>query len=233
MTLTLAKNPIIVGEVVLATVTVADTQPDGTKFFPSGTVTVGTGAVTGSCTLAPTATEGIASCATPLSAGAAGIYPLTATFTATTIHAGSTSPTVTLTVFSFYNFTGFLSPLTIAGTLTSPTLSGTANNGSAVPLKWQLRDSSGSFLTALSTTQLIQAVAYTGGGCSGQATGQTLLLYSPTNGATGGSTFRYDTTNNQFIFNWDTSSAFGPGCYEVLLTLADGSPVKATTVKLQ
>ncbi len=328
-TLTLAKNPIVVNEVVSAMVTVADTQPDGTKSFPSGTVTVGSGAVTGSCTLAPTATPGVSGCAASLSAEATGSYPLTAAFTATTVHAGSTSlpvvltvkgnttttittdspapsilgqpvtvafavapvspavgtptgtvtvtdglgascaaplvsgsgscaitpaagGTVTLTatypgdaafnasvgtrthtVLVFYNFTGFRSPLSTAGTLSSPTFSGTQNNGSAVPLKWQLRDSTGNILTSISTTQLLQAFAFTGGACSGQATGPMLILYNPTNGATGGSTFRYDTTNNQFIFNWDSSSAFGPGCYELVLTLNDGSPVKATTVKLQ
>jgi hypothetical protein len=435
--LTLGKNPVVVNETVSAAVTVSDTQADGTKAFPSGTVAIGSGALSGSCTLAPTAAAGVSACAASLSAPAAGRYPLAAAFAATAVHAASSSPSVTLTVnpratattlafapnpvtvlsptavtamvsdvdaggiasspsglvtfsstgpgdaFSattcapapatsttsactvtltpatnaartvtatyggstvhaasasggsltakgntttviasvapapyvlgtpttvtvavspvspatgtptgtvtisggaaggctltlaagagscswtplaggsvtltatyggdsffnpsatstapvtvlvFYNFNGFLSPLSVAGTLTSPSFSGTQNNGSAVPLKWQLRDSSGSFLTSLSTTKLVQATMYTPGVCSGQATGQTLVLYNPTNGATGGSTFRYDTTNNQFIFNWDTSSAFGPGCYEVVLTLNDGSPVKATTVKLQ
>ena len=231
--LTLAKNPIVVNEVVSATVAVTDTQPDGTKSFPSGTVTIGSGAVTGSCTLAPTAAAGVSLCSASLSTGTAGSYPLTASFTATPVHAGSSSPSVTLTVLAFYNFTGFLSPLATAGTLASSSFSGTANNGSAVPLKWQLRDSSGNFLTSPSTTLLVKAVAYTGGACSGQATGQALVLYNPTNGATGGSTFRYDTANSQFVFNWDTSSAFGPGCYEVALTLSDGSPVRATAVKLQ
>ena len=43
------------------------------------------------------------------------------------------------------------------------------------------------------------------GVCSGQAGGTPVLLYSPTTGAKGGSTFRYDAGTNQFIFNWDTS----------------------------
>jgi hypothetical protein len=136
-------------------------------------------------------------------------------------------------VLVYYNFTGFLSPMATAGTFTSPSFSGASNNGSAVPIKWQLRDSSGNFLTSTSTAQLLQAVAYSGGACSGQAAGQVFVLYNPTSGATGGSTFRYDTTNNQFIFNWDTSSAGGPGCYELVLTLNDASPAKATIQKLQ
>ncbi len=82
-------------------------------------------------------------------------------------------------------------------------------------------------------SRFLQAVAYTGGACSGQATGQVTLLYKPTTGATGGSTFRFDAGSNQFIFNWDTSSVAGPGCYELELQLNDGSAIKATIEKLQ
>jgi hypothetical protein len=57
------------------------------------------------------------------------------------------------------------------------------------------------------------------------------VLYIPTNGATGGSTFRYDSSNNQYIFNWDTSSA-SRGCFNLVVDLADGSTY-ATIVKLQ
>ncbi len=68
--------------------------------------------------------------------------------------------------------------------------------------------------------------------CSGQALGTTTLLYSPTTGAKGGSTFRYDSGTHQFIFNWDTGYMPGPGCYELELQLNDGSPIKATVEQL-
>ncbi len=119
------------------------------------------------------------------------------------------------------------------GSIGAPTFSGNANYGSATPIKWKLQDTSGNYLSALSTTKLLQAVAYTGTACSGQAAGQAYLLYNPTSGATGGSTFRYDAGTNQFIFNWDTSSVAGPGCYELELQLNDGSAVKATIERLQ
>lgn len=436
-TLTFAKNPIVVNEVVAATVTVTDTQ-NGTKAFPTGTVSVGSGAVTGSCNLAPTATAGISSCQAFVSATAAGIYPLAASFPGTTVHSASSSSstnltvnaratatgvtlspnpvtvlspttvtatvtdvdaaglksspagliafssnvagdvfspaacapapgpnststcpvtltpgtnaartivasyggstvhaasasapagltvkgnttttivsilpspyvvgvpatvsvavaaaapavgtptgtvavsggaagscnvtlvsgsgscvwtpltggTVTLTatysgdsffnpsvassaplpVLVYYAFTGFLSPMATAGTLASPTFSGTSNYGSAQPIKWQLKDSAGNFITDLTTTTNLSAAPYAPGVCAGQASGTPVLLYSPTTGAKGGSTFRYDSGTNQFIFNWNTGYMAGPGCYELELQLNDSSPIKATIEQLQ
>jgi len=133
-----------------------------------------------------------------------------------------------------YTFTGFLSPLSPAGTLTAPSDSGSGNFTKGVPLKWQLKDSAGNFLTSLTTTQTLSATYY-GAVCgTGQATGATSVLYLPTSGATGNSTFRYDQSNNQFLFNWATKQlSTGAGCYEVILQLNDGSAPKATKILLQ
>jgi hypothetical protein len=61
-----------------------------------------------------------------------------------------------------------------------------------------------------------------------------VVLFSPQSGATGGTTFRYDVSNNQFIFNWDTSKAnFGTGCYTLSLQLNDGSVPKTTWLQLK
>jgi len=57
------------------------------------------------------------------------------------------------------------------------------------------------------------------------------MLYSPTSGAAGGSTFRFST--DQFVFNWDTSKGATKGCWEIVLQLDDGSPSRATIVKLK
>ena len=121
-----------------------------------------------------------------------------------------------------------------AGSLTSPSNSGTGNFTKGQPIKWQLKDSLGNFVASLASTQTLQATYY-GTACgSGQATGTTFLLYLPTSGATGGSTFRYDSSNNQFLFNWSTKAVTtGPGCYEIILQLNDGSVPKATQIKLQ
>jgi hypothetical protein len=57
-----------------------------------------------------------------------------------------------------------------------------------------------------------------------------LVLYVIPGGATGNSTFRYAT--NTFIFNWDTTNGVSPGCFDLVLTLRDGT-VRSTIVKLQ
>jgi len=133
----------------------------------------------------------------------------------------------------FYAFTGFLSPMQPAGTLAAPTFSGSANYGSGQPLKWRLQNASGQYITDLTTTTNLSAAPYAPGVCTGQATGTPVLLYSPTAGAKGGSTFRYDTNNNQFIFNWNTGYMAGPGCYELELQFNDGSAIKATIEQLK
>jgi len=216
-------NPSALGQSVTFTATV--TSPAGA---PTGTVTFRDGAaVLGTSTLS----AGAATFATAALSG--GVHSITAVYGGSPNFAGSTSGILsqTVTVPTFYTFTGFLSPMATAGTLSAPTFSGTVNYGSATPIKWQLQDAAGNYLTDLATTQNLKAVAYTGGACSGQATGQSYLLYEPTAGATGGSTFR--SSSQRFIFNWDTSFVGGPGCYELLLQLNDGSAIRATIQKLQ
>jgi hypothetical protein len=220
-TISSSVNPSFQGQLVTftATVTSAAGVPTGTMTFKDGAATLGTSTLTG----------GVAAFAT--AALAPGAHSITAVYGGSANFAGSTSSVLTQTVVGPYTFTGFLSPMATAGTLAAPTFSGTENYGSAVPIKWQLQDAAGNFLSDLSTTQLLQAVAYTGGACSGQATGLAYALYRPTTGATGGSTFR--SSDNRFIFNWDTSSVPGPGCYELQLQLNDGSAIKATIERLQ
>ena len=164
---------------------------------------------------------------------AGGATTITATYNEDFFFSGSAATSAPLTVLVYYGFTGFLSPLGTAGTAQNPTFSGSANLGSAVPLKWQLRDSSGAFLTDLATTTTIEAVLNPS--CTGPAPASGRInLYSPATGATGNSSFRYDATNNQFRFNWDTSyGGIAAGCYTVILTLNDGSQPKATSVQLQ
>ncbi|MFN2634333.1 MAG: PxKF domain-containing protein, partial [Thermoanaerobaculia bacterium] len=207
----------------LATVTV----PAGEEAVPvvsaSFTVTDGIG---GSCT----ATLAAGGC--PLAPALAGTVTLTATYSGDVFFSAS-SGTRLHSVVPPYNFTGFLTPLSAAGTLAAPSNSGEANFTQGVPVKWQLTDSSGNTVTDLTSTQTLSASYYTGGVCTaGAATGPSSLLYNPTTGATGGSTFR--TSGGAFIFNWATKKlATGPGCYEVILQLNDGSAPRATQITLR
>ncbi len=216
-------NPSVLGQPVTFTaiVTSGAGVPAGTVTFLDGAATLGTSTLSGGA--ASFVTAGLS----------AGLHSITAVYGGSASFAGGTSSSLSQTVLVFYTFTGFLSPMAPAGTLAAPSFSGNATYGSAMPIKWKLQDSAGNYLSDLSTTQLLEAVAYTGGACSGQATGQAFVLYKPTIGATGGSTFRYDAGSNQFIFNWDTSYVPGPGCYELELRLNDGSGIKATVVSLQ
>ena len=50
---------------------------------------------------------------------------------------------------------------------------------------------------------------------------------------TGNSTYRYDATGKQFIFNWDTSAAAKVNCYRLRIQLADGSAGKVTVVQFK
>jgi hypothetical protein len=85
-------------------------------------------------------------------------------------------------------------------------------------------------VTRLSSTRLLEALPNPACAGAPPAGSVPLVLYSPTNGATGGSTFRLAT--DTFIFNWDTSSGVAKGCYNIVVSLDDGTQ-KATIVKLQ
>ncbi|HET6929097.1 MAG TPA: PxKF domain-containing protein [Candidatus Acidoferrum sp.] len=132
-------------------------------------------------------------------------------------------------------FVGFLSPLSTAGTVTAPTFSGTVNQGSAVPLKWEILDGNGNPISDLSTLKLLQACPTTGNTVppASSSIPPCVLLYNPTTGAKGNSTFRF--SSPQFVFNWDTKSTIGSvaGWFTVELTLNDGTAVKATTIQFQ
>jgi hypothetical protein len=204
-----------------ATVTSPAGVPTGTVTFMDGATPLGTSALSG----------GTAAVST-VALIALGVHPIQAVYGGDANFVGSSSAVLNQTVQlpPPYTFTGFLSPMATAGTVAAPSTSPSANYGSATPIKWTLKDFSGNVLTDLSTLQLLTAVAYTGGACSGQATGTATVLYSPTTGAKGGSTFR--NSNGQYIFNWDTGVVAGPGCYELILQLNDGSAPKATIEKL-
>ncbi len=197
----------------------ASVAPSGTVTFLDGTTTLGT---------APLASGAAVLAVSTLKVGA---HPITARYSGDPIYAGSTSATpASVTIVSVYKFTGFLTPLKTAGTLASPTNSGSQNFGSAIPIKWQLQDASGAYVGDLATTTSL--VAYPNKACAGPppAGSSPIVLYMPTSGATGGSTFRYGT--NAFIFNWDTSSGVTKGCFDIVLTLGDGT-VKATLITLK
>jgi hypothetical protein len=179
------------------------------------------------------ALSGISICVGPVASGTNFSTNTVGTqnFTVTSTDVAGNQAQVTSTYSVGYRFVGFLTPLTTAGSVAAPTFSGTVKQGSAVPLKWELFDSNGSVISSLSSVTSI--IACPNSGPSGPPGTPCVLLYSPTIGAKGNSTFRF--SSPQFIFNWDTTSTIGPvaGFFTVEVQLNDGSGIKATTIQFK
>ena len=92
------------------------------------------------------------------------------------------------------------SPLSTAGTITALSFSGSVNQGSAVPLKWEILDANGNPISDLSTLQPMQACPTTGRTVppASSSVPPCVLLYSPTIGAKGNSTFRFSSAPVHF-----------------------------------
>jgi hypothetical protein len=133
-------------------------------------------------------------------------------------------------------FAGFQPPLTVAGTTFLPSDSGnfTQANGN-IAVTWQLEDSSGNIIMADESSLLKTIQVFTNPNCAGAvpAGAPTAVLYdSGLNGAQGTNTYSYDAAHNLQVLEWDPSSLAVPACYDVVLTLTDGSAY-ATLVHLQ
>jgi hypothetical protein len=145
----------------------------------------------------------------------AGGWPIgTLTFTLVASDGSTTSAPVTRSVHVVYDFVtgGFLPPIM------NPPQVNSASAGSTIPIKWQLRDVNGNFIT---DTKTVQSVTDQTADCAfTQPFGSTPIALP-----TGGTFLRYDTSTNQFVYNWNTPTT--PGCYVFTLTLIDGTQHQA------
>jgi hypothetical protein len=112
----------------------------------------------------------------------------------------------TVTQHVLYKFGGFLAPL-------NKSLSYAP--GRTVPVKFQLTDYNGQYVTSLSAIVSLQVL---------NASGSNVLTNA------GSTALRYDPTANQFVANWQTKG-LAAGTYTVALSLADGT-VQTKTVTL-
>jgi hypothetical protein len=140
----------------------------------------------------------------------AGACNLQAAVAAGTNYLAATGATQSVTVTPSYTFIGFLAPVY------NPTIVNKGKAGRTYPIKWQLKDNAGNFVSDLSAIKSITYVVVPADTFSDNPVGTIVDT-----AATGGTSLRYDSTTNQFIYNWST-----PGVaqsYVLTVTLKDGS----------
>ncbi len=136
-----------------------------------------------------------------------GIPTTTAVCSGATDIAGNTG-SATATFVAPMAFSGFLSPVDGAPVVN------TGNSGRTYPIKFQLRDAHGAFITVLPavTSTTYQTVTCSTFGSVADA------LPADTSGNSG---LKYDSSSNQFNYTWKTPGT--AGCYVFRLGLADGA----------
>ncbi len=110
-----------------------------------------------------------------------------------------------------YGFGGFLQPVD-----NLPTVN-VGKAGRTYPIKWQLPLCAGGYVSRLNAVNY-NPLRYRQIACDGSS--QQDLLETETSGS---SILRYDTTAQQYVYNWQTSSTFAGKCYELLLELDNGT----------
>lgn len=125
--------------------------------------------------------------------------------------AGNTGAIKSFKVKVSFDFNGYLAPV-------DRNAVNSMKAGATAPIKWQVSNQKGGYIAdlAIVKTTLSGVVSCTGG------TSDSLDEY-----ATGGTSLRYDSTANQYIYNWQSPKQAGK-CYRVTITLSDGNPYPVT-----
>jgi hypothetical protein len=103
-----------------------------------------------------------------------------------------------------YQFVGFFSPLE------NPPVVNTAKAGRTIPVKWQIIDEGGSYISDLAA---VTGISYQETTCGG--TLENAVYETDTSGSSG---LRYDMDANQFVYTWKTEKGM-TGCFNLILEL--------------
>src|SRR5262249_42392197 len=155
---------------------------------PGGTVSFSTNA-SGSFSPSTSCTLAAGSCTVSYTGNAVGSHTITAAYGGDADHtASSGSKAVPFT----YSNSG------VPGPGMNPSTVNMGHGGRTYPLTWQLQTADGSFISDLSA---VTSITYGSTSCSAFSTDPTNSM--PTS-STGNTTLRYDSTSNQFVYNWKT-----------------------------
>ena len=152
------------------------------------------------------AVSGLASCV--VSGGGTAVGPHSNTATATDNAGNTSTATLNYSVLA-WTLKGYYQPVDLSGVWN------TVKGGSTVPAKLQLKKADGTVAQANTDPQWLTPL-------KGSATSAPVdeTVYSDT--ATSGATYRWDSTAQQYIYNWSTKGTATGYYYRVGVTLDDG-----------
>jgi hypothetical protein len=134
--------------------------------------------------------------------------PGTNTFTLTATNGVCLTATQSAQFAVTYNFLGFLPPVANGG-------SRLFKLGSTIPVKFQLGDANGAFVSTATARLTVQQL-------SGTVLLGTPIDATPSGNSDTGDLFRYDASSNQYVFNLNTQP-FAVGTWQVQVRLDDGT----------
>jgi hypothetical protein len=153
-----------------------------------------------------------------------GIYPITCTVGTLDSDTYDFSNFVSGMLKIVYRWDGFLQP--INDTAYQPGMSPSVFKAvSTIPVKFQLRRADGASIQASTTPQWLSPQ-------KGSAMSANIDESTYSDPASSGSTYRWDTTGQQYMYNWSTKGLAPGFWYKIYVQLNDGT-IKAVTVGLK